>query len=80
MFGTAAENLGSSVLDADGDIERALCEPRRYHVGDCEYCGHCNRTACEVNAKASPNVNIVPVLRAEPKTSSHTRLRGRGLL
>jgi gluconate 2-dehydrogenase alpha chain len=47
--------------------------PEGITLGACEYCGHCNRTACEANAKASPNVNIVPVLRTEPKFELRTR-------
>src|ERR1700722_1018159 len=42
-------------------------------LGACQYCGHCNRTACEANAKASPNVNVMPVLRVEPKFELPTR-------
>jgi gluconate 2-dehydrogenase alpha chain len=42
-------------------------------LGACEYCGHCNRTACESNAKASPNVNVMPVLRVEPRFELRTR-------
>src|SRR5262249_57825054 len=33
-----------------------------------------NRTACEANAKASPNVNVLPVLRADPKFELRTRV------
>jgi gluconate 2-dehydrogenase alpha chain len=36
-------------------------------LGACEYCGHCERFGCEANAKASPNVCILPGLLADPK-------------
>jgi gluconate 2-dehydrogenase alpha chain len=36
-------------------------------LGACEYCGHCERFGCEANAKASPNVCILPALLADPK-------------
>ena len=32
-----------------------------------EFCGHCERFGCEANAKASPNVCILPNLFSEPK-------------
>src|SRR5579862_6369928 len=34
-------------------------------LGACEYCGHCERFGCEANAKASPNVAILPALLAD---------------
>src|SRR5260370_40566497 len=43
-------------------------------LGRWEYCGHCSRTACESNAKASPNVNVMPVLRADPRFELRTRV------
>jgi len=42
-------------------------------LGGCEYCGFCNRIACETNAKASPNSAILPTLRLEPKFEMRTR-------
>lgn len=42
-------------------------------LGACEYCGFCNRTACEANAKASPNITVMPVLRLEPKFELRSR-------
>ena len=36
-------------------------------LGACEYCGHCERFGCEANAKASPNVCILPALLADSK-------------
>src|ERR1700682_4306933 len=42
-------------------------------LGSCEYCGFCGRNACEANAKASGTVNVMPVLRSEPKFELRTR-------
>ena len=39
----------------------AYVNPEGITLGPCEYCGHCNRTSCESNSKASPNVNDVGV-------------------
>jgi gluconate 2-dehydrogenase alpha chain len=81
MFGTAAQNLGYHPFPTPTATSSApYVNPEGITLGACEYCGHCNRTACEVNAKASPNVNIVPVLRAEPKFELRTRAFVTGLV
>jgi gluconate 2-dehydrogenase alpha chain len=41
-------------------------------LGACEYCGHCERFGCEANAKASPNVCILPALLADSKFELRT--------
>ncbi len=74
MFGAAAQNLGYHPFPTPTATSSApYVNPEGITLGACEYCGHCNRTACEANAKASPNVNIVPVLRTEPKFELRTR-------
>src|SRR5436190_17591740 len=32
-------------------------------LGQCQFCGHCERFICEANAKASPEVLLYPMLR-----------------
>jgi gluconate 2-dehydrogenase alpha chain len=74
MFGAAAASLGYHPFPMPSATASApYVNPEGITLGACEYCGHCNRTACEANAKASPNVNIVPVLRTEPKFELRTR-------
>jgi len=74
MFGAAAASLGYHPFPTPTATSSApYVNPEGITLGACEYCGHCNRTACEANAKASPNVNIVPVLRTEPKFELRTR-------
>jgi gluconate 2-dehydrogenase alpha chain len=74
MFGAAASSLGYHPFPVPVATSSApYVNPEGITLGACEYCGHCNRTACEANAKASPNVNIVPVLRTEPKFELRTR-------
>src|SRR5580700_2128566 len=46
--------------------------PEGLTLGACEYCGHCERFGCEANAKASPNVCVLPVLMADPKFELRT--------
>jgi gluconate 2-dehydrogenase alpha chain len=43
-------------------------------LGACEYCGFCGRNSCEANAKASGTINVMPVLRTEPKFELRTRV------
>ncbi len=46
--------------------------PEGLTLGACEYCGHCERFGCEANAKASPNVCILPALLADSKFELRT--------
>jgi gluconate 2-dehydrogenase alpha chain len=74
MFGEAAKSLGYHPFPIPvATSSAAYVNPEGITLGRCEYCGHCNRTACEANAKASPNVNVMPVLRVEPKFELRTR-------
>ena len=41
-------------------------------MGECVYCGFCERFGCESNAKASPNVNVLSVLMPDPKFELRT--------
>ena len=75
IFSEAAKSLGHHPFPVPAATSSApYVNPEGITLGRCEYCGHCNRTACEANAKASPNVNIMPVLRAEPKFELRTRV------
>src|SRR5215813_1580955 len=75
MFAEAAKSLGYHPFPVPVATSSAPYKnPEGITLGRCEYCGHCNRTACEANAKASPNVNVLPVLRAEPKFELRTRV------
>jgi gluconate 2-dehydrogenase alpha chain len=46
--------------------------PEGLTIGACQYCGFCNRLGCESNAKASPNICILPKLRADPRFTLRT--------
>ena len=74
MFSEAAKSLGYHPFPVPVATSSApYTNIEGVTLGACEYCGFCNRTACEANAKASPNVNVMPVLRAEPKFELRTR-------
>ena len=73
-FGEAAKSLGYHPFPLPVATSSApYVNPEGLTLGACQYCGHCNRTACEANAKASPNITVMPVLRAEPKFELRTR-------
>jgi gluconate 2-dehydrogenase alpha chain len=49
-------------------------------LGACEYCGHCERFGCEANAKASPNVCVLPALLADSKFELRTNAQVKELV
>ena len=74
MFGDAAKKLGYHPFPLPVATSSApYVNPEGLTLGACQYCGHCNRTACEANAKASPNVNVMPALRTDAKFELRTR-------
>jgi gluconate 2-dehydrogenase alpha chain len=74
IFRDAAKSLGYHPFPLPVATSSApYVNPEGVTLGACEYCGHCNRTACEANAKASPNVNVISALRGDPKFDLRTR-------
>ncbi len=74
MFADAATSLGYHPFPAPVAISSAAYTNNEgVALGACEYCGYCNRMACETNAKASANTTLMPILRAEPKFELRTR-------
>jgi gluconate 2-dehydrogenase alpha chain len=74
MFSEAARSIGYHPFPAPVAIaSAAYVNPEGITLGACEYCGFCNRIACEANAKASANTTIMPILRPEPKFELRTR-------
>src|SRR5271155_1747429 len=74
MFSAAAKGLGYHPFPAPVAIaSNAYVNADGVTLGACEYCGYCNRIACETNAKASPNSTILPALRLDPKFEIRTR-------
>jgi gluconate 2-dehydrogenase alpha chain len=73
MFETAAKNLGYHPFpQPSANASAAYTNPEGITMGECVYCGFCERFGCESNAKASPNTNILPVLLRDPKFSMKT--------
>jgi gluconate 2-dehydrogenase alpha chain len=60
-FPLAASNASAPYVNSEG-----------LQIGACQYCGFCTRYGCEANAKASPNICVMPVLRGDPKFELRT--------
>lgn len=74
MYADAARSLGYHPFPAPVAIASApYTNAEGIALGECQYCGYCNRMACEANAKASANTTILPKLRDEPKFELRTR-------
>jgi gluconate 2-dehydrogenase alpha chain len=74
IFADAARSLGYHPFPMPISIASAAYRNNEgVTLGACEYCGFCNRMACETNAKASANSTVMPVLRYEPKFELRTR-------
>jgi gluconate 2-dehydrogenase alpha chain len=74
IFSEAARELGYRPFPmASGNSPEAYTNPDGMQLGQCQFCGHCERFICEANAKASPEVLLYPVLRQRP--SFELRLR-----
>jgi gluconate 2-dehydrogenase alpha chain len=74
VYAEAAKSLGYHPFPAPVAIaSAAYTNPEGVTLGACEYCGYCNRIACETNSKASANSTVLPVLRLDPKFELRSR-------
>lgn len=68
IFTRATRELGYHPFPTPASNASApYVNPEGLTIGQCEYCGHCEYFGCEANAKASPNVCILPVLMRDPR-------------
>jgi gluconate 2-dehydrogenase alpha chain len=73
IFARAVENLGYSPFPLPAsNSSAAYVNPEGARLGACTYCGHCERFGCESNAKASPNVTVLPALLADTRFTLRT--------
>jgi gluconate 2-dehydrogenase alpha chain len=73
IFTKAARELGYHPFPAPASNSSApYVNPEGLTIGRCEYCGHCELFGCEANAKASPNVCVLPVLMQDPRFELRT--------
>src|SRR5262249_43495540 len=74
LFEAAAKKFGYHTFPLPASNASApYVNSEGLQIGACQYCGFCTRYGCEANAKASPNVCVMPVLRADPKFELRTR-------
>jgi len=74
MFAKAAKELGYHPFPQPAsNASRPYVNSEGLTLGGCQYCGFCERNGCEANAKAGPQVCVLPVLRSEPKFSLRSR-------
>jgi gluconate 2-dehydrogenase alpha chain len=73
VFTKATKELGYHPFPTPASNSSApYVNPEGLSIGQCEYCGHCELFGCEANAKASPNVCVLPVLMADPRFELRT--------
>ena len=64
IFTQIVEPLGYKPFpQPSANSSRAYINPDGQRLGQCQYCGHCDRFICEAQAKASPQVLLYPMLR-----------------
>jgi len=62
VFQQAAKSLGYHVFPGpSANLPQPYTNPDGITRGQCTYCGFCERFGCEVGAKASANVTVLPV-------------------
>jgi len=72
MFDKAAGELGMHPFPQPAAIAtEGFLNPYDQAQGPCVYCGHCSPFGCEVNARASPNLSIIPAFK--PNVQVRTR-------
>jgi len=63
IFKGACEKLGYKPFIApSGNSSGTYTNPDGMKLGQCQYCGHCERFICEAQAKATPDALLYPVL------------------
>jgi gluconate 2-dehydrogenase alpha chain len=68
LFAKAAEEVGYHPYDMpSANTSAPYTNTYGAQMGPCNFCGYCSGYACYMYAKASPNVNILPALRQEPR-------------
>ena len=74
MFEKAAIELGYHPFPQPiSNASRPYTNIEGLTLGACQYCGHCDKSGCEANAKAGPHVCILPLLRSDPKFTLRPR-------
>ena len=61
MFENAVKQMGYKPFSRPtANASRAYTNPDGAKLGQCQYCGFCERFGCEANAKGSPHITVIP--------------------
>lgn len=67
LFYKAAESIGFHPYKLPAaNASKQYTNPYGAQMGPCNFCGFCGGYGCYMYSKASPNVNIMPVLKQQP--------------
>ena len=73
LFAEAAAKLGYHVFPHPAaNLSRPYVNPLGVQLGQCSYCGFCEKFGCGNYSKASPQTTILPVLLARPNFELRT--------
>lgn len=68
LFQKAAWDVGYHPYDLpSANTSGPYTNPYGCQMGPCNFCGYCSGYVCYMYSKSSPNLNILPALRQEPK-------------
>ena len=68
LFYDAAESVGYHPYDLpSANTSGPYTNTYGCQMGPCNFCGFCSGYACFMYSKASPNLNILPALRQDPR-------------
>ena len=80
IFAEAAAKLGYKPFPQPAaNSSGPYTNPDGMKLGQCQYCGHCERFICEAQAKASPQQLLYPLLLSRPKFELRLRCHVTGI-
>jgi len=67
LFAKTAAELGyHPFVRPTANASQPYTNPDGMKIGQCQYCGFCERFGCEANAKGSPLITVIPVALRNP--------------
>ena len=73
LFTKTAKELGyHPFVRPTANASQPYTNPDGMKIGQCQYCGFCERFGCEANAKGSPLITVIPVALRNPNVELRT--------
>jgi len=73
LFTKTARELGyHPFIRPTANASQPYTNPDGMKIGQCQYCGFCERFGCEANAKGSPLITVIPVAMRNPNVELRT--------